>query len=201
MFMEGRRARPATLGIGAISLYALALAGCAIRSDLMAAAAGNAAALRPDPDHALVVFLRPGRYGGAIQAVVYDEETIVGVSSANTAIAYPTTPGPHRFMVVSEAADFLAADLRAGRVYYARVAPRMGAWRARFSLLPIDPRGQAHDLAAWLRRAQLVTMTEKTHRWDAENHASVVHKEVAFLRRWEEKPPAGRPTLRPEDGV
>jgi hypothetical protein len=148
----------------------------------------------PDRDHALVVFLRPGRYGGAIQAAVYDEETIVGVSSANTAIAYPATPGPNRFMMVPEAADFLAADLRAGRVYYARVAPRMGGWRARFSLLPIDPRGQAHDLAAWLRHARLVTMTEKTHRWDAENHASVRHKKVAFLRRWEEKlPPSVRP--------
>ena len=34
------------------------------------------------------------------------------------------------FSVVGEAADFLEADLAAGKTYYIQVAPRMGAWKA-----------------------------------------------------------------------
>jgi hypothetical protein len=199
--MHGKVGRLATGGLAMMLLGGVALPGCTIRSDLMAPAAGTAAALQPDPERALVVFLRPSRKGGTVQAAVYDDDTLVGISSTDTAIAYQATPGPHRFMVVSEAADFLGADLVAGRTYYARVAARMGAWRARFSLLPIDPQAEARDLREWLRDARLVTATEDARRWDAENRESILEKRAAFLRRWEEKPASERPTLRPGDGV
>ncbi len=40
-------------------------------------------------------------------------------------------------MVVSEAADFAKADVEAGKTYYVLVTPRMGWWKARFSLRPL----------------------------------------------------------------
>ena len=76
----------------------------------------------------------------AIQSTVFDvtddAPRMVGIVSAKTKIAYEVAPGEHHFMVVSEAADFMRADLAAGKTYYALVTPRMGVWRARFSLLP-----------------------------------------------------------------
>ncbi len=40
-------------------------------------------------------------------------------------------------MVVGENADFISAELGANKTYYALVTPRIGAWKARFSLKPI----------------------------------------------------------------
>ena len=89
----------------------------------------------PNPERALVVFLRPG--GSGIHASVYAGEEFLSFFHKQTCFLYEAKPGKHRFMVVSEAADFLAADLEGGKIYFVLVSPRMGMWRARFSLLPI----------------------------------------------------------------
>src|SRR2546427_9977542 len=107
--MHGAR-RWLTLGLGLLTVM-VSLPGCARRSALMPPGGGDASAVRPEPNRALVMFLRPGRYGGAIQAAVYDGESLIGISSSGTAIPYQAAPGRHLFMVVSEAADFLDADL------------------------------------------------------------------------------------------
>jgi hypothetical protein len=184
-----------------VLLAAAALAGCSIRSDLMDPAGRDAASVRPDPDKALVVFMRRGREAGAIQAVVYDGDKLVGVLSANTVVAYQTEPGKHLFMVVSEAADFLEATLLPGKTYYVRVVPRMGWWRARFSLEPVDARRHARDIPAWLRALRLVALNDAGRRWAVENDPSVIAKKNEYLPRWRAKPEDKRPALRPGDGV
>lgn len=190
---------------GAASLLVAAcvvgtLGGCVRRSDLMTTANQDVHSVRPDPGRSLVVFLRPSRYGGAVQAAIYDGERLVGISSSHTAIAYQASPGPHTFMVVSEAADFLGADLLPDRTYYALVVARTGAWRARFSLRPVDARTESH-LAGWRRDVHLVAMNDQARRWDEANRASVEHKRSAYMRKWLEKPETSRPMLRPQDGV
>ena len=182
-------------------LVSLAISGCAIRSDLMAPAGGDAAAVRPEPDKALVVFLRPGRLAGMVQAVVYDGDRLVGISSADTAVAYQTEPGQHLFMVVSEAADFLEATLLPGKTYFVRVVPRTGWWRARFSLQPIDAKRHRADLAGWLRDARLVDLTDAGRRWARENDPSVMEKKSDYLPRWRAKPDDERPVLWPAEGI
>lgn len=182
-------------------LVSLAVSGCAIRSDLMAPAGGAAAAVRPDPDKALVVFLRPGRVAGLVQAAVYDGDRLVGISSADTAVAYQAEPGPHLFMVVSEAADFLEATLLPGKTYFVRVVPRTGWWRARFSLQPIDAKRHKDDVAGWLRAARLVDLNDAGRRWARENDASVLEKKDHYLRRWRARPEDDRPSLWSAEGV
>ena len=125
---------------GLAVLLLASLGGC--QSSMMVKA-GDSEPM-PAPGKALVVFLRPSSFGGAIQSSVYDthegEDTFIGIVSAETKVAYEAEPGDHLFMVVAENADFMIAHLDAGKTYYALVSPRMGLWKARFSLLPIHNR-------------------------------------------------------------
>jgi hypothetical protein len=177
------------------------LAGCAIRSDLMSPADADASAVRPEPGKALVVFVRPGRLAGAVQAVVYDGDALVGVCSADTAIAYQTEPGQHLFMVVSEAVDFLDSMLLPGKSYFVEVVPRSGWWRARFSLHPIEAKRSGKRLSQWLRSVRLVDLNDAGRQWGRENDPSVTEKKAEYLPRWRAKSDDERPALWPGDGV
>jgi hypothetical protein len=175
----------------------LALPGCSRRSGLMATAPADS----PAPaDTATVVFLRPGFTGFAISAAVYDGEQFAGIVMRHARLALHVAPGQHRFMVVSEAADFLDADLAAGKEYFVLVTPRMGAWRARFSLRPVAPGSHDRsDLRGWLSDSYPVVPNAEGEAWARSNAASVHEKHDAYLARWLEK--GNRPTLRSDDGV
>jgi hypothetical protein len=155
--------------------------------------------LRPAPGKALVVFLRPGSRGDDVQAVVYDGDQFIGVVSSGTAVSYEADPGPHRFMVISEAADFIDAELGEGRTYYIEVAGRMGAWRARFSLLPLSATANAGKISAALAMASVVAVNEDGRRWSTQHHPSVMKKKAAYEAKWVQK--QSRPLLRLEDGT
>ena len=94
----------------------------------------------PDNGKAMIVFMRPSSFGFAIQSSVFDiagdTPSLLGIVSAKTKVAHQVAPGEHLFMVVGESADFMSADLEADKTYFALVTPRMGAWKARFSLKP-----------------------------------------------------------------
>jgi hypothetical protein len=186
------------------------LAGCA--SNKMMDSAIQSLPL-PSDDEATVVFMRVSSYGGAIQAALFDatgsESEFIGIISTGKKIAYTTSPGPHRFMVVSEAADFLEADLLGGRTYYAMVTPRMGAWKARFSLYPVSaiPDAefslQSEKFDRWQETTDFIENTDASRQWARDNMASVQEKRTAYEAVWAEKSEAAlaERTLRPEDGV
>jgi hypothetical protein len=173
-------------------------AGCSVQSDLMTRTGDRATTLAPEAGKALVVFLRPTLTGYAIQAAVYDGERFIGIVSRHAAVPYQADPGAHRFMVVSEAADFLDAELAPGRTYFVNVAPRMGAWRARFSLLPLSAERDARDVATWLGESTVVAPNADGQAWAERNHASVLKKKNAYEPKWLQK--AARPTLHAGDG-
>jgi len=89
-----------------------------------------------------IVFMRPHAYGGAIQASVFDvtgrgDAKFIGIITMHTQISYPVRPGRYTFMVVGESADFMEAEIVSGKSYYALVIARPGAWKARFSFVPV----------------------------------------------------------------
>ena len=126
--------------IGVVVLL-LAVAGCAGRSKYMQDVPAGQADYVPEPGRTLVIFMRPSGFGFAIQSSVFDitdgEPEFLGIVSAKTKIAHNADPGEHRYMVIGENAGFLEADLLADRTYYSLVTPRMGVWKARFSLKPV----------------------------------------------------------------
>ena len=147
----------------------------------------------PTADSAIVVFMRPATFGGAIQSVVYEATTpnhaMVGIVSSGTKVAYRTPPGEHMFMVVSESADFLRATLDAGKTYYVLVTPRMGVWRARFSLKPV--RAADFDTSrfkSWDRSTKLYENTDASQAWAVNNAPSVQKRRDEAQPRWHNKP-------------
>jgi len=169
----------------------LLLAGC--RSSKMVKGA-SAAMMSPTADSAVVVFLRPSSFGGGIQSSVFDATTsqneFIGIVSSGAKVQYRAKPGEHMFMVVSEAADFLKATLDANKTYYVLVTPRMGMWRARFSLKPVrteDPKGTR--LEGWNRSCALYENSDKARLWAVENAPSIQHKREEYMKKWEKKTP------------
>ncbi|HET6806528.1 MAG TPA: hypothetical protein VFH59_13925 [Frateuria sp.] len=190
-------------------LLLLGLAGC--QSSLMTKAGGSEP--MPEPGKALVVFLRPSSFGGAIQSSVYDtgdtKDRFIGIVSTKTKVAYQADPGDHLFMVVAENADFMVAHLDAGKTYYALVSPRIGFWKARFSLLPIHNRADAKysmrsaDFRDWMADTTWVTVSPAAEQWYREHEADIQAKKADYMRRWNtaDAQQHAELTLPAEDGI
>lgn len=141
----------------------------------------------PSTDKATVVFLRPSYFGGAIQSSVFDitdgSIELVGIVSAGRKVAYGSKSGQRRFMVAGEAADFMDADLQAGKTYYARVEPRMGLFKARFAFVPVA--ASAPELEGELNSCKWVDNTPASYAWAAESMPSLKEKLASYLPDWE----------------
>jgi hypothetical protein len=167
----------------------------------------------PTSDKAQVIFLRSSFVGSAIQAVVYDatdgEAEFIGILSNEKMLKHEVAPGKHVFMVVSEAADFMEAELVGGKTYYAIVTPRMGAWRARFSMSPVRNGGpgefqyDSDEFRGWIDDAEFSQNTPESYAWAEENHPSVLQKQKEYWEVWQEKSPEdlAERTMNPDDGV
>ena len=194
-----------------VSLIALLMVGCVTTSDHMVGS--QVTEHQPAPGKALVVFMRPSNYGGAIQASVYDastaKEEFIGIVSGNTKVAHQAEPGKHLFMVIGENADFLNATLDAGKTYYVLVSPRMGVWKARFSLLPIhdDPAAKyslrSEDFRAWQADTRFVEKSPAAEAWFSANAGSISEKRADYMVRWNgaSAEQQAELTLLPTDGI
>jgi len=169
----------------------LALAGCT--SNKMTAISGPPPRIQPQPAKATVVFYRSWGLGAAVQSSVFDvtadPPSFVGIVSAGMEIAYAASPGRHRFMVIGESADFLDAELAPGKIYYAAVAPRMGMWKARFSLRPRRDDQQTRDeltFCKWYENTPASAQWAQQHMTEVE----ALEKEYLpeFLAKEQEKP-------------
>lgn len=198
------------LNIALLGFITLTMCGC---SSTLMKRADIQIMTPPGTQTSRVIFLRESAFGGAIQASIFDASSedlkFVGVSSTGTKVAYDTIPGIHRFMVVSEAADFMEATLDGGKTYYAMVTPRMGMWKARFSLWPIKSDANArHSLQSkafvgWLELGKFVINTPEGDQWFRANASGIKQKYNAYLPDWKRKTPQAlaERTLDAKDGV
>jgi len=182
------------------------LAGCAGEIKNMQPYTGDPAAIVPPADKALIVFLRPSTLGFAVQSSVFHvndgDLDLAGIVASKMKVAYEVDPGNHLFMVIGESADFMSAEVEAGKTYHALVTPRMGAWKARFSLRPVAKSGEDRDqLDQWLTECEWVEKNAASEAWAQENLASVKAKQAKYYPAWMEKSEADRPKLVPADGL
>jgi len=182
-------------------LFTIELYGCASPAPKMNLSVPIETKVIQKEDKALVYFIRPELLGFKVHAAIYDGDTFVGFVPYKQKLPYEAEPGEHRFMVVSEAVDFMKADLLAGKTYYIQVMPRMGMWRARFSLAPItkDQLG-TEKVKKWISEARLIKNNDLAYKWADDNHDSVLTKKSAYLKKWLEKDENDRPFLKPSDG-
>lgn len=191
--------------------FALILGGC--QSSLMTKS-GKAATEAPEvAQQATVVFMRPSVMGGAIQSSVYDvtggQTRFGGIVSSKTSVQMHVPSGDHLFMVIGENADFMNATLDPGKTYYVWVRPRMGVWKARFSLIPIhnDPNAkynlQSKDFADWKRDSALVDKTPEADAWYESHKRDIESKRVDYMKKWDRMDAENKAelTLHASDGV
>lgn len=184
----------------AIVLVVAVLAGCT--SSKMTVIPETEVSLRPETGNALVVFMRPSFLGAAIQSSVFDitdgHPEFIGIVSAGTRIAHRSQPGPRRFMVVGESADFMDAELLEHKVYYVKVDPRFGWWKARFSLIPYHKQDlQKADVAEICKDCGWFKNTEQSHAWAQAHMNSIQSKMVEYLPEWSKS--ADKETLLADD--
>lgn len=192
-------------------LASLLVSGCVSTSEHMTRSVAPAPS--PTPGKALVVFMRPSNYGGGIQASVYEasqpKEEFIGIVSANTKVAFQADPGEHLFMVIGENADFMNATLEAGKTYHVLVSPRMGVWKARFSLLPIHNDAAAKyslkstEFKKWESGTHFVEKSPAAEAWYRENAESVAAKRADYMEKWKQSSPIQQQelTLLASDGI
>ena len=147
--------------------------------------------------NAQVIFMRSAFIAQAIQASVFDvtdgTPKFIGILSNDTKIAHEVTPGEHMFMVVGESADFLKANVLANKTYYTIATPRMGFWKARFSLFPVrnDATGKfeyhTKKFDGMLNDSKFVKSGPKAEKWARDNANSINQKLKEYLPEWLEK--------------
>jgi hypothetical protein len=102
----------------------------------------------------------------------------------------------------------MEADINAGKTYYSIVTPRMGVWKARFSLWPIKKSSTAEytldnpEVQGWIKETKLATLSEAAETWFTKNKASIVKKHDKYWPTWLSNTPeeTATRTLSPEDG-
>ncbi len=167
----------------------------------------------PTADKAQLIFMRSSSLGGAVQSTVFNitstDPEFIGILSTGKKLSYIVDPGEHMFMVIGESADFMGANLAGGKTYYAMVTPRMGAWKARFSMKPVrngadgDFQYESDRFQGWLTKTSFVENTPESIAWFNANLDSIVSKQTKYWESWLEKSPEDQAerTLNLDDGV
>ena len=192
------------LAVSCIALLGL-LAGCAGTVTNMREISVSQAPAAPEPGKALVIFMRPSGLGFAVQSSVFeikdDMPVLVGIVAAKTRVAHQVAPGRYLFMTIGENADFMSAEVAAGKTYYVKVEPRMGMWKARFGLEPYRLKDLATPaFATDLEGCKPVVKSAESDAWASTNMMSVREKRTSYYGDWMKKPEAERPRLLAEDG-
>jgi hypothetical protein len=147
------------------------------------------------PDKALVILMRPSSFGAAISSAVFDatgdHNELIAVLGPKEKVAYYCPPGDRLFMVIAENADFMEATLEAGKIYYGIVTPRMGVWKARFSLHPFkvnhaeqEFRLDSSNLKEWLTACHFVTPNADAVKYGQEKAFDIQERRADYTARW-----------------
>lgn len=182
------------------SLFVSAITGCAKPVFNVV----NPKTSAPAADKALVYFMRPRRFeaftgGGNLYAKLYDGDTFLGDVPAKYQLAYQATPGKHVFMVTGSAADFLQAELEAGKKYYVVIEPRPGFDGLSFVMRPQNGQIDQQRLDTWHQVMRQIEPNEYGLTLAQQNEEKRKALKERYYNQWLQKPE--RPTLRKAAGL
>lgn len=200
------------LNVGLLGLVLLAaVTGCSSTPKLMAS---GKAVFPSEPDKARVVFLRYSSFAALVdEAFVFvldgDEERFIGQLPTGRRIQVDLTPGKHTFMVSGSTADFMNAELVAGKTYYVIVTPHYSSNGIGFSPWPIrkqegDYMQSSDQFKKWLAKCKPLTVIgPAANDWLLKQGDQFHQQRTTDHARWLSKSAADvdRRTLHAEDGV
>ena len=186
-------------------LPVLYFTGCAGTVKHMSVVPPSMVVSAPPEGKSMVVFMRPSGIGFAIQSSVFEIKdgypSLIGVVAAKKKVTCELEPGSHLFMVIGENADFMSAELEANKTYYALVTPRMGVWKARFSLKPVHADElDSPEFTKWLDGCEWVEKTSDSENWANNHMPSIQSKRDKYYEKWMGRDVSERPKLLPQDG-
>ena len=167
----------------------------------------------PSREESQVVFMHPeipsGLSSASLYEVIQGEINFIGILFNDTKLSYTTTPGKHVFMVVSEVAEFMEANLDPGKSYFSIVFPWEGTLIHRFTITPVkaNPPAQYHlgmrFFQRWVRVTKLVTNSEKSIAWYEDNKDRAKRAYDHYWPVWQNKTADDLAirSLAPEDGT
>lgn len=196
-------ARGAT-ALGAGAFASAALPGCAASSRMTRVESPQP--LRPLPDQAVVVFVRPSSFGSALTPTILTSTgRFVGDADPSSHFAVAVPEGEHLFLVWGENTGPLAAQVLKGRVYFVEVAMKPGWWTARVHLLAIKPHASSWEkVRDWLADTKQTVPRGVEGQSYLDGRADDVAERVRRAKAaWADFGPEERDarTLRPDDGL
>ncbi len=162
-------------------------------------------------DKATIVFMRNSFVASAIGVEMFEvvdgKLEFIGSLPTGNKIAHKTSPGKKVYMAYGTAADFMIADVRAGKTYYSIVRPNWGT--GGFAPTPIRPTNseytmQSEDFAGWVKNTKLVELKKaEAETWFAGKKEDYQKIYADYWNRFQNKTPfeQSQRTLNPEDGV
>lgn len=116
--------------------------------------------IEPDPNAAIVYFLREGAFmGGGLSYFIYEDDKKIGLLKSGSYFIHKTVPGKHTFWAETEARAAVTLDVQAGQTYYIEGSVGMGMWAGRPELREIT-RPLADRLLPDLKYIRLATPEE-----------------------------------------
>jgi hypothetical protein len=102
----------------------------------------------PEPGKALVVFYRKKAFRGAgVRYKVRENDVELGKLSSGTWFALQVEPGPHTYVVHSEARDVTTIEFEAGETYFIAGTVTFGVFAGRPNLTPSNAEEFEAELA------------------------------------------------------
>lgn len=188
------------------------LAGCVgtPSKPLVALSEPTARVTKPAPDKALVYFIRTSKLGWPFPAPIFDGDRHIGTlvlewdnekrNAKKSYVAYEATPGQHLFSVYSENADYLPANLVAGKTYYVLVRVVMGVWKPRFYMTPQQGQLPQHELDEVIAGGRQLVLTPDGIQAVEDSAEDFQKVKAEWWPKYQARPANDRLELRPQDG-
>ncbi|MCW8900560.1 MAG: hypothetical protein OQK75_10115 [Gammaproteobacteria bacterium] len=189
----------------------LFLAGCGGSSALMKPSQ-NQNITPASKQKAKIVFMRTSFVSGAVNAELFEiangKIKFIGSIPMGSKIVHETTPGKKVYMAYGIAADFMLADVRAGKTYYSIVRPNWGT--GGFAPTPIRTDGTSEyntsspDFKDWVSGTELLEpIPEDAKKWFAQEQKNIMETYKEYWKRFQTKNPNEKAerSLTPRDGM
>ena len=188
------------------------LGGCSGSAGLMQPAA-NQELVGAAADKAQVVFMRTSFVAGAITAELFEvvdgELHLIGALPTGNKIIHQATPGEHVYMAYGNAADFMLANVEAGKTYYSIVRPNWAT--GGFAPTPVRTDGTTDyntsipEFNKWRDGTKLLEVKDqaKASAWFAANREKLQEVYKTYWARFQQKDlqQNAERTLNPQDGL
>ena len=189
----------------------LFLVGCGGSSALMKPSA-NQNITPASKKKAKIVFMRTSFVAGAINAELFEiakgKMKFIGSIPMGSKIVHETTPGKKVYMAYGTAADFMIADVRAGKTYYAVVRPNWGT--GGFAPTPVRRDGttdfntDSPDFKDWVSGTELLEpIPADAKKWFKTEQKNILTVYKEYWKRFKTKSlnEKAQRTLMPKDGM